>query len=115
MLMTKHFIFDFVLQTPYQYRNKGIYGHPGGILHSGLHAFGSIPALLVVPPSFVIGAAIVVVEFLIHYHVDWTKERIERRLGLTPANARYYFVLGADQLIHQLTYVAIIAVLISAR
>lgn len=35
-LFTKHFIVDFPLQAfPYQYQNKGTYGHPGGLLHSG--------------------------------------------------------------------------------
>ena len=43
-LQFKHFIFDYVLQTPFQFRNKGTYGHPGGILHSGLQAIGTIPA-----------------------------------------------------------------------
>ena len=44
-LLFKHFLFDFVFQRPYQFLNKGIYGHPGGILHAGLHAAGTIPAL----------------------------------------------------------------------
>ena len=43
----KHFLCDFVLQSAYQYRNKGIYGHPGGILHAGLHGLGSLPAVLI--------------------------------------------------------------------
>jgi len=31
--------------------NKGTYGHPGGLLHSGLHAAGSIPAILIWAPQ----------------------------------------------------------------
>ena len=34
VLMAKHMVADFYLQTPYQYLNKGTYGHPGGFLHS---------------------------------------------------------------------------------
>jgi hypothetical protein len=70
-----------------------------------------MPAFLVIAPSFWTGVAIVVGEFLIHYHVDWTKEQIERRFSLSAANRS--LVLGADQLAHHLTYAAILAVLIS--
>lgn len=112
VLQVKHFLFDFAFQRPYSFfRNKGIYGHPGGIVHAGLHAIGTIPALLIMPPTFLVGLAIVVAEFVIHYHIDWTKEQIERRLDLSPAN--HSLVLGVDQLAHQLTYVAILAVLMA--
>jgi len=46
-LTVKHFIVDFPLQAhPYQYKNKGTYGHPGGLLHSGLHLVGTLLFLL---------------------------------------------------------------------
>ena len=38
LLLVKHFVCDFVVQTPYQIMNKGRYGHPGGLLHAGIHA-----------------------------------------------------------------------------
>ena len=111
ILQVKHFLFDFVFQRPYEFfRHKGDYGHPSGIVHSGLHAIGSMPVFLVIAPGFWVGFAIVVGEFLIHYHVDWTKEQIERRFSLSPANKSA--VLGADQLAHHLTYAAILAILI---
>ena len=113
VLLAKHYVFDFVLQTPYMFLNKGKYGHPGGILHAGLHALGSIAAIVILPPSFVIALAIVVGEFVIHYHVDWSKEQIERRLKLTGTDAGHYIVFGFDQLLHQLTYLGIAAILIS--
>src|SRR5258706_1118458 len=46
-LQVKHFLCDFVLQTHYQVRTKGIYGHVGRFIHSGLHIVGSVPALLI--------------------------------------------------------------------
>ena len=51
LLQAKHFLFDFVFQTPYQLKNKGTYGHPGGLLHAGLHAAGSLPAILLFQPA----------------------------------------------------------------
>jgi hypothetical protein len=112
ILQVKHFLFDFVFQRPYEFfRHKGDYGHPSGIVHAGLHAVGSMPAFLVIAPAFWTGVAIVVAEFLIHYHADWTKEQVERRFALSAANKS--LVLGTDQLVHHLTYAAILAVLIS--
>jgi hypothetical protein len=109
----KHFVCDYVLQTTYQYSNKGTYGHLGGILHAGIHAFGSIPAILIFMPPLPIIAAIVVGEFVVHYHIDWLKQAVDSRMYWTPKDAQYWHVFGADQLLHQLTYVVILAVLAS--
>ena len=110
----KHFIADFVLQTRYQFSNKGIYGHPGGILHAGIHAVGSIPALLVFTQAPAIIGMLILVEFIIHYHTDWTKEQIDRRMKWTYQNTGYWIVFGGDQLVHQLTYIGLVAYLVSA-
>ena len=107
----KHFICDFVIQTAYQVRTKGIYGHPGGFLHSGAHAIASLPAILVWGPSIKMIAALVVAEFLIHYHMDWTKENVGRRKNWTPHQGIYWTLFGLDQFVHQLTYVAMLAIL----
>lgn len=41
-LLVKHFICDFPLQaTPWMYRNKGTYLHPGGLVHAGIHWIGT--------------------------------------------------------------------------
>ena len=110
----KHFVCDFVLQTAYQYRNKGIYGHPAGFVHAGLHVAGSLPAVLIMTETAWLIAAILAAEFAVHYHVDWLKEQINKRHALSFNDARYWWVFGADQLIHQMTYVVILAVLARA-
>ena len=109
----KHFLCDFVLQTAYLYRNKGIYGHPAGFIHAGLHAVGSLPAILLLTRDPAIIAAIPAVEFLIHYHVDWLKLYIDKHFRLGTKQSLYWAVFGADQLLHQLTYLGILAVLAS--
>ena len=110
-LQIKHFVFDYVLQTPFQFRNKGFYGHLGGILHSGLQALGTIPAFFIVPPGWPLGVTIVIGEFVVHYHVDWAKEQTLRRMKLTTTDAWYWRFYGIDQLAHQLTYVVIAGLL----
>ena len=104
----KHFLCDFVFQTSNQVRAKGFYGKLGGIKHAGLHAIGSVPALLVLTYSPLAILAVVIVEFVVHYHVDWTKARVDASQGWTIADQKYWIVFGLDQFIHQMTYVAII-------
>ena len=115
ILLFKHLVFDFFLQTSYQYRNKGIYGHPGGILHAGLHALGTTPVFLWIAPSKALAAAIIVGEFVVHYHLDWTKDQVNKRLKLTADDARFWWTLGVDQFLHDATYVAIVALLMAGR
>ncbi len=107
VLQVKHFIFDYPLQTPYLLYNKGTYGHPGGIIHAGLHALGTTAAFLVVAPGLALGAAIVIGEFLFHYHVDWSKEQIVRRAGYKADQRAFWWAIGADQMVHQLSYLVI--------
>jgi hypothetical protein len=107
-LQVKHFLCDFVLQTAYQVRTKGIYGHVGGFIHAGLHATLTIPALLILGLSLKSIAIVVVLEFLIHYHTDWSKAQIDERNQWGFSDQRYWILFGADQLIHQLTYLAIV-------
>lgn len=109
VLLVKHFIADFVLQFPYQLKNKGRYLHPGGILHSLIHIVLTMPVFLVLQPaSWQLAAVILGAEFLVHYHLDWTKEHVMRRTGWTPSVSSFWHAMGADQLAHGLTYVAMI-------
>ena len=104
----KHFIADFVVQTEYQWRNKGTYGHPGGIVHAGLHAVGSLIDALALGASVGALFLVMIADFTIHYHLDWCKEWFNRQYKLSHADALYWFSFGADQFLHQMTYLAII-------
>jgi hypothetical protein len=114
VLMVKHMVADFYLQSAYQYMNKGIYGHPGGIIHAGIHtALTPAVYLVLAPASVLLALAIAAGEFIVHYHVDWLKEQINRRKGWTVKDHKFWSLLGTDQLVHGLTYLAIVAVLVS--
>lgn len=104
----KHFLCDFVLQNSYQIRNKGVYLHTGGLIHAGLHALGSIPALLFVTQSPWLIAVLLASEFVIHYHTDWAKARIDGALRLNDTSTLYWTIFGSDQLVHQLTYLGMV-------
>lgn len=112
-LQAKHFLFDFVFQSDWQVRNKGRYGHAGGLVHSGLHAAGTfaVMGLATLFGSTTLGLALVLAaaDFLIHYHIDWSKAQISRRLQLTPDRHGFWIALGADQTAHQLTNLGLMA------
>jgi hypothetical protein len=114
VLMVKHAVADFYLQTPYQFLNKGKYGHPGGFIHAGIHtALTPFVYLVLLPGSLAMAAALALGEFVVHYHVDWLKEQITHRNGWTPQNRGFWYALGTDQLVHGLTYLGIVALLIT--
>ncbi len=112
--MFKHAVADFFLQTPYQYLNKGTYGHPGGILHSGIHiALTPLVYLVIAPVSLGLAAALAVGEFVAHYHIDWLKEQIVHRNYWTMHDRGFWYALGTDQFIHGLTYLLMVGVLVA--
>lgn len=115
ILLFKHLVCDFFLQTAYQYRNKGIYGHPGGLLHAGLHVLGTAFLFLYVNPGPKVVALILAGEFVVHYHIDWAKEQIVKRLQLTTEDSGFWWALGVDQFLHGATYVAIAWLALGAR
>ena len=115
LFAAKHFIADFVLQTARMRGGKGQYGHPGGLAHAGLHMAASLPALAVLGAGLPAMLLLVVFEGLAHYHIDWSKEYLTRRLALGPGQRGFWVLIGADQFLHQLTYLAMIAAALAMR
>ena len=106
-LFVKHFLADFAYQPPYQWQNKGTYGHPGGLVHTGQHVLLTVLVLFAFGIGLPIIAAIAVGEALIHYHTDWAKMNINKHYGWGATTHNEFWILtGADQLAHALTYIA---------
>lgn len=109
LLLIKHAIADFLLQTAYQRATKGTYGAWGGLAHSATHIALTAPILLLFPGvGLVRGATILAGEFVVHYHLDFLKDQAVRRFGWTSHHTPFWWALGLDQLMHGLTYVAIV-------
>lgn len=107
-LTIKHFIIDFPLQPKYMYSNKGTYGHFGGLLHAGLHGVGTFICLYIVAQEHAFLLAFI--DFIVHYHIDWAKMNLNKKLGWGPnTHEEFWWLLGLDQLFHSLTYIAIVA------
>jgi hypothetical protein len=114
LLGIKHFVCDFLLQNDRMLSDKGFYGAPGGIKHAVIHAIGTtIVLFLILPWRLDAHLAAIILGMLdgaIHYHIDWAKTNLSR--GLTPADKKFWIWLGADQGLHYLTYVLIIAIIV---
>ena len=69
-LIIKHFVCDFPLQAfPYMYKNKGDYGHPGGILHSLIHMIGMFIVVYYVTSTLQFAIVACLIDFAVHYHI----------------------------------------------
>lgn len=110
----KHFVVDFPLQGPYQWMNKGTYGHPGGLLHAALHGIGTVASLWLfadLPWIFLM----MLFDVVVHYHIDWAKMKLNARYGWKAnEHPQFWWLLGFDQLLHWLTYCIIIGWTIGA-
>ena len=120
LLQIKHFVCDFLYQPAYMWKNKGTFGHWGGLAHSGFHAFatliilGFLPQPHHLPPGEIsyLVLALVAVEFVIHYLVDWSKMNINAHFGWgATTHSQFWIFLGVDQLAHQLTYCGIVYIM----
>jgi hypothetical protein len=110
----KHFICDFVLQNENMLKDKGVYMAPGGRNHAAIHALGTLIVLLLIFPwdigAHMFAIILALLDGVIHYHVDWAKTNLNQ--GLTPADRKFWLWFGADQGLHYLTYIGIIAILV---
>ena len=111
LLAFKHFWLDGPLQTPYQYKNKGTFGHPGGLLHAGLH--GAATAMIFAPVGLWWFG---IVDAVVHYFVDLSKVKLTAKYlwayydadSLRITSDWYFYALMADQCLHFSTYIMLL-------
>ena len=58
-------------------------------------------------PPIAVVLTVLVAEFVVHYHIDWGKEQIVKRFDWR-SGPRFWNAIGFDQLLHGLTYLAIV-------
>lgn len=105
LLFVKHFVADALLQTPYQYLNKGNVRHPGGYVHALIHIIGSFTSFMAWSFVFIFGylffsgvsnfvgvsiysiilnftiASLILslVDGVVHYIIDWSKVNLTKK------------------------------------
>ena len=108
LFQIKHMFADYFLQTPRMLTGRSDYLHVGRAQHAGVHAIGSIPVLAIVGTPAGALIALIIAEWVVHFHIDWGKARYSEAKGYSPADAGFWRAAGFDQALHQLTYVAMV-------
>lgn len=108
LLQLKHFAADYLLQPGWMLKGKGSIDMAGGYAHAGLHAVGSLPALLLAGLTPLQLLALICAEFLVHYGIDYSKAHLSGRIRGGPEARIYWAMHGGDQLLHQLTYILLV-------
>ncbi len=113
IFIVKHLVADFLLQTTWMAVGKE---RPAGWLaplaaHAGVHALMTAAIALAVAPSLVWLAA---VDFVIHATVDRGKSVVGRVAAVEPYGQRFWWLIGIDQALHQITHLGFCVVLASA-
>ena len=107
-LEIKHFIADYLLQPAWLLDGKGDWRKPGGYAHAAIHGAFSAIVLVLFGTLLWLVAALFVAECVVHYGLDYAKIHYSRGVDIERDAARYWALHGLDQLLHQLTYAAMI-------
>lgn len=106
LLQAKHLVCDWVLQPKWMWANKGTYGHFGGICHALFNGLGTALIISSFYGNFLI---VLLIDSLLHYHIDFAKMNILKSLELKPEkDPAFWWLTGADQYLHQCTYLIIL-------
>jgi hypothetical protein len=111
-LELKHYLADYFLQPSWIIAGKGDFRQPGGYAHAGIHAALTGVVLLVAGASLPLIGLIVLGEFVVHYLLDYGKIRYSAGVHITNKPSQFWALHGVDQMLHQLTYAAIIYLVI---
>jgi hypothetical protein len=114
-LEIKHYVADYFLQPAWMLVGKGDIRHPGGYAHAGIHAALSAVVLLIAGTPLPLLAGLVVAEWVIHYLLDYSKIYYSRGVHVDTSPRRFWALHGIDQLTHQLTYAAMIYIVLIAK
>jgi hypothetical protein len=114
-LEIKHYIADYFMQPGWILAGKGDLMQPGGYVHAGIHAVLSFLVLLVCGTPLWLAAVLLVTEFVLHYALDFAKIHYSMGVHVDKQPRRFWVLHGVDQLTHQLTYAAMIFVVLRVK
>jgi hypothetical protein len=112
LLFVKHWYIDFVDQSMDEVNSKGNYGEWLGIRHSLKHGIGTFLVFFLTDISLFACLVLGAIDFILHYHIDWSKININRKKNYTIEMPQFWMWLGADQLAHCITYLFLVWALV---
>ena len=111
--VVKQFIGDSLLQTTWMALGKA---QKSGwllplVIHAGIHGVLTLALMLALRPSlWWLGP----LDFVIHAILDYGKASATRRLGLTDKDVGWWWLLGLDQRLHEVTHFAFVLAILAA-
>lgn len=114
-LELKHYVADYFMQPGWMLAGKGDFRQVGGYAHAGVHAGLSAIVLLVAGTPWLALAGLVVAEFGVHYLLDYSKIHYSRGVHVDTQPRRFWSLHGVDQITHQLTYAAMIYIVLVSK
>jgi hypothetical protein len=112
LLFIKHWYIDFVNQSMEEVQGKGIYGNAAGLMHSIKHGVATFIIFMIFLFNFPLAVILGFIDFVLHYHIDWSKININKRYNYTVENPKFWAWLGADQLAHSVTYLFLVWIVV---
>jgi hypothetical protein len=113
LLLIKHCVADFFIQTYMQTVKKGVWLDPIGISHSLEHMISTLVVLFLASFFIALSPVMIVIlaliEMVIHYLIDYGKVKYGCKDHTKPM---FWHQFGIDQLLHQLTYCLMVLALI---
>ena len=107
LLMIKHFIVDLGLQQYIGPSDKHRYFSSMAHYHYAQHGLATLLVCLVVVLPVEIAILIGVVDYIIHWHVDYGKHQLNARFGIKSQTQRWWWSNVLDQSLHYATYYAL--------
>lgn len=107
-LLFKHLVADYYTQYHWMMKGKGTYGAFGGIAHSGWHGILTMAVLNSLGINLWWALLMGLLDFVIHYHIDYVKTNLWKSKAYTPADQMFWAIHGTDQFLHLMTYVLIL-------
>jgi hypothetical protein len=102
-LQIKHVICDGPMQTLRMVKDKSVYGKTFGLMHGVVHVVGCLLVLLLFGLPITLAASLALLDGVIHYHIDFAKENIVKRMNWGYSDGPYWWAIITDQTLHHMT------------
>lgn len=104
LLMIKHFIVDLGLQQYIGPSDKHRYFSSMAHYHYAQHGLATLLVCLVVVLPVEIAILIGVVDYIIHWHIDYCKHHLNSAIGAVGHSRKWWWTNVLDQCMHTATY-----------
>ena len=113
LLLIKHTIVDLALQHYIKGQKKLQWLNPLAHWHYAQHGIGTLIVTLPLTGDLLVAASVSLLDYLIHWHVDWVKHHWIARHGWSSVDSGFWWAAAIDQAFHYLTYCAIVLIVAS--